>query len=93
MILSAIKKPPFSNNDLVNFWSHDFERNPAVNKNDQASSYNQPNQYNGIDSLALIDPSFLVKPPYFNTKPSHLPTQSTLTDNDHPINTEIESCK
>ena len=71
---------PYKTEDLLKFWSHDIERSPLDIKNDPSSSYNPSQPFNGIDSLALINPSFLVKPHSFSTEssPSSSTVQSTV---------------
>ena len=48
-------------------------------KNDPSSSYNPSQPFNGIDSLALINPSFLVKPHSFSTERSPSPNTVQTT--------------
>ena len=69
---------PYKTKDLLKFWSHDVEGNPLDNKKDPSSSYNPSQPFNGIDSLALIDPSFLVKPHFVSTESSQPSTQSAI---------------
>ena len=60
-------------------------------KNDPSSSYNPSKPFNGIDSLALIDPSFLVKPHFVSTESSQPSTQSTIQSTVKKEDTYVDS--